>query len=68
MPADAAAYTCVPGFQHRIKEWLQSLPPETAPSREDLVALGAVPVPGNAGDLVRNTPLPFSPDLARMLC
>jgi len=67
VPADAAAYTCVPGFQHRIKEWLQSLPPETAPSREDLVALGAVPVPGNAGDLVRHIRHLFSPDLSRML-
>ena len=52
VPADAAAFTVVPGFQHRIKGWLQSLPPEAAPSRQDLMSLGAVPVPGAAGDLV----------------
>ena len=53
VPADAAAFTIVPQFQHRIKSWLQSLPPQTAPSQEDLLALGAIPVPGNAGDLVQ---------------
>jgi hypothetical protein len=51
--ADTAPFTIVPGFQHRIKAWLQSLPPETVPSKEDLLALGAIPVPGCAGDLVR---------------
>ena len=52
VPEDAAAFTIVPGFHRRIKPWLQSLPPDTAPSREDLLALGAVPVPGRAGDLI----------------
>ena len=54
----------MPAFQHRIKAWLQSLPPDTVLDRvlrhrteEDLMAFGAIPVLGRAGDLVR-APLP----------
>ncbi len=51
-PAEQGALTLVPGFQHRLPEWLGSLPPGVDPRREDLHALGSIPVPGQAGDLV----------------
>ena len=50
--AEQGAFTCVPGFQRRIADWLKSLPPDADPRRQDLRRLGAVPVPGKAGDLV----------------
>lgn len=50
--ADQGAFTCVPGFHKKVDEWLRSLPPGTDPRRQDLVALGAVPVAGRAGDLI----------------
>ena len=49
---EQGAFTCVPGFQNRIENWLGSLPPGSNPREQDLEALGAVPVPGKAGDLV----------------
>lgn len=51
-PPEQGAFTCVPGFQHRIDAWLDSLPPGTDPRREDLHALGSKPIAGRAGDLV----------------
>jgi hypothetical protein len=50
--ADQGAFTCVPGFHRRIEEWLRSLPPEADPRRQDISALGAVPIAGRAGDLI----------------
>lgn len=46
------AFTCVPGFHRRIDEWLDSLPPDANPREQDLMSLGARPVPANAGDLI----------------
>lgn len=51
-PAEQGAFTCVPGFHRRIEDWLNGLPPNANPREEDLEALGAVPIPGRAGDLV----------------
>jgi Phytanoyl-CoA dioxygenase (PhyH) len=50
--ANQGAFTCVPGFQHRIESWLRDLPPGADPRAQDLHALGAVPIAGAAGDLI----------------
>lgn len=50
--ADQGAFSCVPGFQHRLDDWLRALPPGSDPQTQDLDALGRVYVPGQAGDLV----------------
>ncbi len=50
--ADQGAFTCVPGFHKKVDDWLRSLPPDADPRQQDLLSLGAVPVPGRAGDLI----------------
>jgi hypothetical protein len=50
--ADQGAFTCVPGFHTRIETWLDSLPSGADPRNQDIEALGAMPIPGIAGDLV----------------
>lgn len=50
--AHQGAFTLVPGFQHRIEDWLNSLPEGTDPREEDMYALGAVPIAANAGDFI----------------
>ncbi|UKJ06774.1 phytanoyl-CoA dioxygenase family protein [Solitalea lacus] len=50
--ADQGAFTLVPGFQHRIESWINSLPFETDPRKEDLHQLGATPITANAGDFI----------------
>ena len=50
--ADDGAFHCVPGFQHRIGEWLASLPPEAEPRALAPRELKAVPVPAAAGDFI----------------
>ena len=50
--ADQGAFTCVPGFHRGLDAWVASLPPGADARRQDLRSLGAVPVPGRAGDLV----------------
>lgn len=50
--ANQGAFTLVPGFQHRIKDWLSSLPAGTNPRQQDLNALGAIPIAANAGDFI----------------
>jgi len=49
---DQGAFTCVPGFHRRIDAWLAALPPGAEPQKQDLGALGRVPIAANAGDLV----------------
>jgi hypothetical protein len=49
---DQGAFTCVPGFHKQVDDWLRALPLAADPRQQDLVALGAVPVPGRAGDLI----------------
>jgi len=51
-PAEQGALTVVPGFQHRLSDWLQMLEPGRDPQREDLHALGSMPISGQAGDMV----------------
>ena len=46
------AFTCVPGFHHRIEEWLDSLPEDSTPQQQDLHALGSEKIAANAGDLI----------------
>jgi hypothetical protein len=50
--ANQGAFTLVPGFQHRIEGWLNSLPPGANPRQENLYALGAKPIAANAGDFI----------------
>ena len=50
--ANQGAFTCVPGFHNRIEAWIKSLPPDSDPRAQNLEALGTVPVPGKAGDLI----------------
>lgn len=50
--ANQGAFTLVPGFHHRIEEWLHQLPEGCDPRQEDLMALGAQPVVANAGDFI----------------
>jgi ectoine hydroxylase-related dioxygenase (phytanoyl-CoA dioxygenase family) len=51
-PPEQGAFTLVPGFHRRVEEWLASLPPRADPRRQDLHALGSVPIGGRAGDLI----------------
>ncbi|MBE5321619.1 phytanoyl-CoA dioxygenase family protein [Pedobacter sp. MR2016-19] len=46
------AFTLVPGFQHRISEWLRALPAGTNPRTENLHALGSLPIAAEAGDFI----------------
>lgn len=50
--ANQGAFTLVPGFQHRINDWINSLPPGTNPRNEDLHALGSKPIAAQAGDFI----------------
>jgi ectoine hydroxylase-related dioxygenase (phytanoyl-CoA dioxygenase family) len=50
--AEQGAFSCVPGFQHRLETWLRALPPGADPRTQDLDALGRISVPGRAGDMV----------------
>ncbi|OIO54273.1 MAG: phytanoyl-CoA dioxygenase [Alphaproteobacteria bacterium CG_4_10_14_0_2_um_filter_63_37] len=50
--AEQGAFTCVPGFHHRIDAWLAALPKGSDPQMQDLHALGPKPIPGKGGDMV----------------
>ncbi|MEO6939174.1 MAG: phytanoyl-CoA dioxygenase family protein [Candidatus Kapaibacterium sp.] len=49
---DQGAFTLVPGFQHRIESWMNSLPKGVTPQLQDLYALGHKPIGGKAGDFI----------------
>lgn len=51
-PPEQGAFRLVPGFHRHLDEWLDGLPAGAIPGQQDLEALGTVPVPGRAGDLV----------------
>ena len=51
-PARHGAFHCVPGFQHRIADWLRELPPGAAPREWAAGNLQPVAVEGNAGDFI----------------
>lgn len=68
--ADGGAFTCVPGFHRRIDHWLDSLPADIDGRKpwteEDLLAMGPVAVPGQAGDvIVWNSLLPHGAGVNR---
>ena len=46
------AFTLIPGFQHRIGPWINSLPEGTDPRFENLYNLGPKPIAANAGDFI----------------
>lgn len=46
------AFTCVPGFHHRLATWLAELPAGTDPQQQNLYALGAKPIAAEAGDFI----------------
>ncbi len=50
--AHEGAFHCVPGFHHRIGDWLRSLPEGADPRESALRSLKATPVPANAGDFI----------------
>lgn len=50
--ATQGAFTLVPGFHHKIEEWIGSLPAGAGPRTQDLYALGATPIAANAGDFI----------------
>ena len=52
-PANQGAFTCIPGFHHKLEDWLNDLPEDADPRQ--LIKekdADAVPVAGKAGDLV----------------
>jgi len=51
-PSEQGALTLVPGFHHRLPDWLRTLKPETDPQQQDLHALGSMAVGGQAGDMI----------------
>lgn len=50
--AEQGAFRCVPGFHHRLEDWLAALPAGQNPREQDLESLGPVAIPGSAGDFV----------------
>jgi len=50
--ANQGAFTCVPGFHRRLEAWVNSLPPDADPRKQDLMSLGAEAIEGKAGDLI----------------
>lgn len=46
------AFTCVPGFQNTIEDWLNELGPERNPRMEDLTKFNAKPIAAQAGDFI----------------
>jgi len=50
--ANQGALSLVPGFQHRIEDWINSLPPGTDPRKQNLDALGSIPIAASAGDMI----------------
>ncbi|MEJ2765653.1 phytanoyl-CoA dioxygenase family protein [Photobacterium sp. MCCC 1A19761] len=51
-PPEQGALTLVPGFHQRLSGWLADLPAGTDPQKEDLHALGSIPIGAKAGDMV----------------
>ena len=49
---EQGALTLVPGFHHKLKDWLSNLKEGQDPQQQDLHALGSKPIAANAGDLI----------------
>jgi ectoine hydroxylase-related dioxygenase (phytanoyl-CoA dioxygenase family) len=50
--AHQGAFSCVPGFHRRLESWLKDLPPGTDPRVFARTELRALPIAGEAGDLI----------------
>jgi hypothetical protein len=50
-PAGQGAFSCVPGFHKKLEDWLADLPDDANPRAIDLDN-EAIPIAGNAGDLI----------------
>jgi ectoine hydroxylase-related dioxygenase (phytanoyl-CoA dioxygenase family) len=51
-PADQGAFSCIPGFNRSLAQWLNELPPTEDPRQAILRHSGMKPIAGKAGDLV----------------
>ncbi|MFZ6658734.1 phytanoyl-CoA dioxygenase family protein [Undibacterium sp. TJN19] len=51
-PPEQGALTLVPGFHHQLSTWLNGLADDEDPRKQDLHALGSMPIGGKAGDLI----------------
>ena len=49
---NSGAFNCVPGFHHKIENWIKELPKNSNPREIALQELQQVPVLGNAGDFI----------------
>ena len=49
---DEGAFHCVPGFHHRIGDWLSALPRDANPRELAPRLLDPIPIPAHAGDFV----------------
>jgi len=66
--ADQGAFSCVPGFHRQLSEWLRDLPPDADP-RALARELRAIPIAGEAGDLIiwrQELPHGATPNLAAL--
>jgi hypothetical protein len=50
--ANQGAFSCVPGFHRRIESWLPVLPTGADPRAKAVKELRAIPIAGDAGDLI----------------
>ena len=50
--ADQGAFSCIPGFQRTLENWLKELPPGVEPRKAVVNHPGFTPIAGRAGDLV----------------
>jgi hypothetical protein len=67
--AEQGAFSCVPGFHRKLEAWLGELPAGVNPREQALKELQALPIAGDAGDLIIwNQALPHgaTPNRARL--
>lgn len=50
--ANQGAFSCVPGFHRKLENWLEEQPIGADPRAQALKELQAIPIKGNAGDLI----------------
>lgn len=51
-PANQGAFSCVPDFHRRLESWLRELPTGADPRAQAVKELRAIPIAGDAGDLI----------------
>ena len=67
--ADQGAFSCVPGFHRQLEAWLKELPAGADPRAIAAKELRAIPIAGNAGDLIiwhQALPHAATPNLAAL--